>query len=291
MSEFRLRLIHLHSCREISRNILCKILQRDNHLKLIYDYSIHQWQTLFQLSPKNANSVFKHLHSCTPQQLLNYFHKNNIHIITIEDQEYPLLLKQIFDPPFVLYAMGRIEVLFDNRRLAVIGTRVPSEFGVAAVAKLVPPLAEKGWTIVSGLAKGIDSITHSYTINTSGHTIAVLGSGFNYMYPKENIGLFLKLSQKHLVLTEYPPHTPPRKWHFPARNRIISGLSHAVLVIEAKEKSGSLITADQALEQGRDVFAVPGSIFSEQSKGTNYLIQQGAKLITSEEDILLELED
>ena len=290
MSDFRQRLIHLHSCYELNRNQLCKILSQDNQLKFIYHHSIQQWQMQFQLSSQTATTLYKHLHSYTPQQLSNYFYKNNIHIITIEDQEYPVQLKQIFDPPFVLYAMGRIEVLLEERRLAVIGTRMPSEDGVAAVAKLVPPLAEKGWTIVSGLARGIDSLTHWHTINSSGQTIAVLGSGFRYMYPKENIGLFLKLSKKHLVLSEYPPHTPPRKWHFPARNRIISGLSQAVLVIEAKEKSGSLITADQALEQGRDVFAVPGSIFSEQSLGTNYLIQQGAKLIRNEADILLELE-
>ncbi|WP_227935798.1 DNA-processing protein DprA [Alkalihalobacillus deserti] len=291
MYDFRQRLIHLHSCRELSRNALCKILNLDNELKSIYDYSINQWKVLLQLSPQTAESLFKHLHSYTPPQLLNYFQKKNIHIITIEDKDYPHLLKQIFDPPFVLYGMGRIEILLEERRLAVIGTRIPSKVGVATVTELIPPIAEKGWTIVSGLARGIDSLAHWNTINTSGHTIAVLGSGFNYIYPKENIGLFLKLSQNNLLLTEYPPHTPPKKWHFPARNRIISGLSQAVLVIEAKEKSGSLITADQALEQGRDVFAVPGSIFSKQSKGTNYLIQQGAKLITQAEDILLELND
>lgn len=289
MVDFRQRLIHLHSCSVVNRTVLCKILQLDNQLKSIYNYSISQWQVLFKLSPQTAETLFKHLHSYTPNQIVNYYSKKKIHIITIVDKEYPFLLKQIFDPPFVLYGMGRIEILFEERRIAVIGTRLPSKIGVQTVAKLVPSIAEQGWTIVSGLAKGIDSSAHWNTINTLGKTIAVLGSGFNYIYPKENVGLFLKLTQNNLLLTEYPPHTPPKKWHFPARNRIISGLSHAVLVIEAKEKSGSLITADQALEQGRDVFAVPGSIFQEQSKGTNYLIQQGAKLITSVEDILIEL--
>jgi DNA processing protein len=289
MSEFRQRLIHLHSCLEINRNLLAKIINYDQQLQSIYDYSIKQWQVLFQLPLHKAESLYHHLHICKPEHLLNYYYNKHIHLITIADAEYPILLKQIYDPPYVLYGLGQKDVLKQDKRLAVIGTRVPSKTGIQAVAKLIPPLAQKDWIIVSGMAKGIDSCAHWQSIQAGGRTIAVLGSGFNFIYPKENIHLFSKLSQKNLLLTEYPPNTPPQKWHFPARNRIISGLSQAVLVIEAKEKSGSLITADQALEQGRDVFAVPGSIFSDQSKGTNYLIQQGAKLVANEQDILLEL--
>lgn len=289
MSEFRMRLIHLHSCREASWRLLYKIILHDRTLHDLYNYSKHQLQSLFHLTPSKAHRLFHDLHAYTPEQICSYYVKRKIQPITIADPAYPHLLKQIYDPPFVLYTMGMQRILTGEKRLAVIGTRRPTEAGLRSVARLIPPLVQQDWTIVSGMARGIDSSAHIETIRAGGYTIAVLGAGFDYIYPKENEKLFLHMSKKQILLTEYPPFTPPQKWHFPARNRIISGLSKAILVIEAKEKSGSLITADQALEQGRDVFAVPGSIFSAQSTGTNQLIQQGAKLVITEDDILNEI--
>ncbi len=142
---------------------------------------------------------------------------------------------------------------------------------------------------MSGMAKGIDAYAHWQAIEQRGQTIAILGSGLNYVYPPSHRDLFQKLAAQQLIISEYPPHFPPRKWQFPERNRLISGLSRGVIVVEAKEKSGSLITADQALEQGREVFAVPGPIYSPASQGTNHLIQQGAKLVMSAADVLNEL--
>lgn len=289
MAEFRKRLIHLHSSRHASWKLINKIIHHDRTLQDLYHFNKHHLQSLFNLSPTNADHFYHDLHSYTPEQIHAYYTKRNIYPITVDDPTYPSLLKQIYDPPFVLYTMGRQSVLTHEKILAVVGTRKPTPLGLRSVAKLIPPLTMNDWTIVSGLASGIDASAHTETIKAGGNTIAVLGSGFDFIYPKENEKLFSHMAKNQILLTEYPPYIPPQRWHFPARNRIISGLSKAVLVIEAKEKSGSLITADQALEQGRDVFAVPGSIFSMQSKGTNELIQQGAKLVTSTEDILDEL--
>ncbi len=274
----------------MSRNLLRSILINDPELKKIYRDSEYYLQTEFKIPLIKARSIYKYLRNSSPEQILSYFYSKNIFTMTILDSDYPLLLKDIYDPPFVMYGMGDRAVIASERRLAVIGTRAPTSTGIQTVSKLVPAISRHDWTIVSGFARGIDSLAHWQTIKSSGKTIAVLGSGHSYLYPKENFSLFSQMSKKQLLLSEYPPDTPPQKWHFPARNRIISGLSKAVLIIEAKERSGSLITADQALEQGRDVFAIPGSIFSPQSKGTNFLIQQGAKLVLNEEDILQEIE-
>jgi DNA processing protein len=265
------------------------LLIEDPDLQKIYHDSNYLLQPRFQIPHVKAQSIYKYLCNSSPEQILSDFHSKNIFTMTILDSDYPILLKEIYDPPLVLYGMGARTIITSEKRLAVVGTRAPTSIGIQTVAKLVPAMSLRDWTIVSGFARGIDSFAHWQTIKASGKTIAVLGSGLSYLYPKENFDLFSQMSKKHLLLSEYPPDTPPQKWHFPARNRIISGLSKAVLVIEAKERSGSLITADQALEQGRDVFAIPGSIFSPQSKGTNLLIQQGAKLVLNEEDILQEI--
>ncbi|MDT8859039.1 DNA-processing protein DprA [Alkalihalobacillus sp. MEB130] len=286
MFTLKKRLIHLHSCPHISRKILRSILLQDPELKTIYHSSIANLQSMYHLPLQKAERILSYIQQTSPDQCLSYLKSKEIQTITFLDSDYPLLLKKIYDPPLVLYALGDKTVLCSEQRLAVIGTRAPTPIGRKTVSTLIPPITKKGWTIVSGFAKGIDSLAHWEAVNASGTTIAVLGSGHSYVYPKENVSLFSQMSKSHLILSEYPPQTPPQKWHFPARNRIISGLSKAVLVIEAKEKSGSLITADQALEQGRDVFAVPGSIYSPQSQGTNYLIQQGAMLVRNEYDIL-----
>lgn len=265
------------------------VLSKDHTLKDLYSYTAKTFQEWLHLPNQKAEQLYEDLHRYSPITILPYFKKNNIIPITIFDESYPKLLTHIYDPPFVLYAKGNVNSLKQEKRISIVGTREPTRYGLQALSTIIPRLVEHNITIVSGLAKGIDTYSHQLAIKHHGTTIAVLGSGFNYPYPKENEHLMTKMAEDHLLLTEYPPHIPPKRWHFPKRNRIISGLSHAVFVVEAKEKSGSLITADQALEQGRDVFALPGSIFQETSVGTNRLIQQGAKLVLTVEDILNEI--
>jgi len=208
-------------------------------------------------------------------------------ILTFEDRNYPEYLKETFDPPYVLYCAGRIEAL-KGPAVSIVGARKPSAYGRAVAERLARDLAFRGLVIVSGLARGVDSIAHWGALE-GGKTVAVLGSGLETIYPRENRGLFNKIIEQGAVVSEFPPESPPLGFHFPIRNRIISGLSLAVIVVEATKKSGSLISARLALEQNREVMAVPGNITSELSQGTNWLIQTGAKLVERWEDVAEEL--
>jgi len=215
---------------------------------------------------------------------------NDIGKIIITDKEYPELLKKIPDPPKILYYRGEIkekELCF-----AIVGTRRYSSYGKQITLKIASQLAQVGITIVSGLAPGIDTFAHKAAVEQQKRTIAVLGTGIDEksIYPKENIGLSRKIVENNgCLISEYPPGTKGAKFTFPKRNRIISGLSLGVLVVEAKEKSGALITADYAILQKRKIFAIPGSIYFLNSRGTNNLIKNGAKLVDSANDILQEL--
>lgn len=209
-------------------------------------------------------------------------------VIKQNNKEFPEQLKNIPNPPKELYVKGEI-LPQDSLALAVVGTRKCSSYGREATFYLVEQLAQSGLTIVSGMARGIDSFAHQAAIEAGGRTIAVLGSGFNLVMSSTNRGLFQAIIQHGAALTEFPPDFFPTQWSFPVRNRLISGLSLGVLVIEAGEKSGALITARHAAEQGREVFALPGSIFSQASIGTLELIKSGAKLVRTVDDILSEL--
>lgn len=214
--------------------------------------------------------------------------KQNVGIITIEDKEYPKLLKEIHDPPICLYYKGNKKIL-NNVGIAIIGSRDYSEYGKKVAKNFSYNIAHNNINIVSGLAKGIDTYSHIGAICAKGKTIAVVGNGLDTIYPKENeivVNKILELGG--CILSEYPLGTKPERIHFPARNRIISGISNGLIVVEAKKKSGTLITVDFALEQGRDVFVVPGNIDSINSQGTNDLIKQGARVVTCYEDILEE---
>lgn len=207
--------------------------------------------------------------------------KNNIEIISIEDKEYPQLLKEIYDPPICLYVKGNKQIL-NKRALAIIGCREASNYGLKVAQEFAFNISKQNINIVSGLARGIDSASHLGAVNANQKTVAVLGNGLDMIYPKENIKLAQNiLNSGGAIISEYPLGTEPKKENFPARNRIISGMSKGVLVVEAKEESGTLITVDFALEQGRDVFVIPGNINSINSVGTNDLIKQGAKLVTN----------
>jgi DNA processing protein len=220
-------------------------------------------------------------------ETLSWIGRKGYFVLTVDDPEYPETLREIFDPPYVLYGAGRPEVLREPA-VAVVGARRPTPYGRAVAEKLGRDLAASGLVVVSGLARGIDSIAHWGALE-SGRTVAVLGSGLDDVYPPENKGLFRKVAETGAVITEFPPRMPPLGFHFPLRNRIISGLSLATLVVEATRQSGSLITARLALEQNRDVMAVPGNLTSELSRGANWLIKSGAKLVETWEDVVEEL--
>jgi DNA processing protein len=213
--------------------------------------------------------------------------KKGYSLVTFEDNEYPVYLREIFDPPPVLYCAGRPEAL-QGPAVAVVGSRRPSPYGRAVAEKMAADLASRGIVIVSGMALGIDSIAHWGALN-EGRTVAVLGSGFEDVYPKANRRLFDRIAESGAVVSEFPLDTPPFASNFPRRNRIISGLARAVVVVEAAAESGSLITAGFALEQNREVMAVPGNVTSDVSRGTNGLIKRGAKLVAGWEDVAEEL--
>lgn len=287
LKDVRNRLIHISRCSGITRRILRKMLHFDRTLRKIYQLSPIVMSELFHFPIERATKFHHDLHS--PQTLnLLYKEQKQLKIITIVDENYPDMLKRIKDAPLVLYAKGNLNLLKNPFKISIIGTRNPSKEAYQKTRHYVQPLVSHGWLIVSGLARGIDRFAHEITLDYGGQTIAILGSGFHHPYPKENFHLLKKIVQKGLVLTEYPPHCPPAKFHFPERNRIISGLSLGTLVVEATEKSGTFITVDHALDQGRDVYVVPGPPNIPQTRGCHRLIQEGAKLVIDVNDILEE---
>ena len=209
-------------------------------------------------------------------------------LVAISDPRYPKRLKEVFDPPIVLFARGRVELL-ESIMLGVVGTRRPTAYGIAATERLSPDLAQAGLTIVSGMARGIDTAAHRGALAVGGDTIAVFGCGVDQVYPAENRKLAAEIAEKGLRISEFPMSSPAYPQNFPIRNRIISGMSVGVLVVEGAQYSGSSITARMALEQQREVFAVPGNITSKMSWGPNLLVKQGAKLVQEWNDVLVEL--
>lgn len=239
-------------------------------------------------SPKMANQLIEHKNRIDLEKYQRLLARDQIAVIGKDDPLYPAQLKEIFHAPFALFCRGNLDLLKQNQ-IAVVGTRRPSLYGLQVTEKIVPQLVRDGLVVTSGLAQGIDSLAHQNTLNKQGRTIAVLGSAVDDDVLKQNPNCSLAwdiLDKNGLILSEYPPLFLANKNTFPARNRIISGLSLGTLVIEAGQKSGALITANYALEQNREVFAIPGSIFSSQSIGSNQLIKKGAKPVLSIEDIL-----
>ncbi len=241
------------------------------------------------IEPKLAEEIIRRRREIYPDEELKKVQNLKISVITLKDEAYPRLLKQIYAPPPLLYYFGNLAPA-DDYPLAVVGTRKISGYGRQATEYIVSELAAAGLTIVSGLALGIDACAHQATVAAFGKTIAVLGSGLDNIFPAANCRLAQNIiAGGGAVISEFPPGTPALKQNFPRRNRIISGLSLGTLVVEAGEKSGALITARYALEQNREVFAVPGGIFYPFSAGPNYLIKQGAKPVTAAADILEQL--
>jgi DNA processing protein len=214
--------------------------------------------------------------------------QRNLRVVSLTSRHYPALLKEIADPPLALYVWGRL-LPEDAISLAVVGSRRATPYGIEACERLSHELAGRGATIVSGLARGIDAAAHRAALTAGGRTLAVLGSGLDVIYPRENLRLAEGIAQAGAVLSEFPLGTPPLPGHFPRRNRIISGLALGTIVVEAAERSGSLISARIAAEENREVFAIPGPVVSPTSRGTHRLIQNGAKLVVEAHDVIEEL--
>lgn len=240
------------------------------------------------LYPDSIQHLLKLRQEIHPDSLLEKVHKLGAWVMTFADDNYPPLLREIQDAPMVLFIKGTLAPS-DQRAVAVVGTRKASTYGTEMTRRLVVGLVQAGVTIISGMAHGIDGTAHQEAIRAGGRTLAVLGCGLDVMYPAQHRDLAAQIAEHGALISEFPLGMPPLQENFPIRNRIVSGLSLGVLVVEAPEKSGALQTATYAGEHGRDVFAVPGNVISPSSMGANRLIQDGAKLVITVEDILKEL--
>ncbi len=273
----------LKSVNCIQKNLLLKLYCMPQEIWKLEEEELNK---IKGLSKESINEILNNKNRENLEEYVNYINKENIKIITIYDEIYPEKLKNIYDNPVVLYAKGNLKLL-NEEGVSIVGSRNCSSYGKQISELLAYNLAKNNKCIISGLAKGIDTCAHIGTLKAKGKTIAVIGNGIDNIYPFENKKLSeLILKNNGLIVTEYIIGSRPDKLNFPQRNRIISGLSDGVVVVEAKRKSGALITADFALEQGKDVFAIPGNINNVNSEGTNELIKQGAHIVTNYKDIL-----
>jgi DNA processing protein len=237
------------------------------------------------LGPQILAALLHERETLDPDAEMRRIEERGFRLVTWDDEGYPIRLKEIPQPPPVLYLWGEMGPQ-DRWATAVVGTRQPTAYGQSVARELAAALAANGVTVVSGLARGIDALSHRAALEAGGRTLAVLGSGLDQIYPPEHEKLAQEIAKNGAILTDYPLGTKPEPGNFPPRNRIISGLALAVVIVEAGEGSGALITADFAADQGREVFAVPGPIFNRASRGTNRLIKAGARPLTSPEDVL-----
>lgn len=270
------RLLALHYVYPLPLQKLQPLLSPVNILNTFENVHYDEIAKVLQISAHKAYQLSQNFRQFMTTSFEEVYAQANIVPIPFYHPYFPAQLFEISSPPTVLYVKGQYSLLSNNRQIAIIGSRKATAYSKRAIDVIVPPLIQHGYTVVSGLARGADTLAHRATLDMGGHTIAVLGHGFNYLYPAENRILAKQLAEHHLLLTEYPPYMKPEKWHFPMRNRIISGLSQALVVTEAALKSGTLITTELALEQGKDVFVVPGPIDAMQSRGTNQLLFEGA---------------
>lgn len=248
-------------------------------------YALKKDGALKQFSEQDVETIAAGRNAEKVQMEYAKLQKDSIYFVSREEEEYPGKLIPIFDAPYALYYKGRLPGS-QEKLLAVVGARECSPYGIETAKYLAAAIAKAGIGVVSGLARGIDSCAHTGAVSAGGITYAVLGCGIDICYPRENINLYMELQQEGGIISEYPPGTAPAAGNFPMRNRIISGLSDGILIIEAKEKSGSLITIDYGLDQGKEIYALPGRATDRLSAGCNNLIKMGAKLVTTPKDIL-----
>jgi len=282
-------LLRLYSISGIGPGRMRVLLSAFESPTAVLDAPIQQLLRIQGIESKTAKKIKNEVNEKFVEEQLKQIEKHNVDIISYWEVDYPACLKKIYDPPAFLFIKGKI-IPDDELAIGIVGTRVASQYGKNVTEQFTRDLIELKFTIVSGLARGVDTVAHRQAINSGGRTLAVLGSGIDKIYPPENNKLAEQISNSGAIISEYPFGTNPDGGNFPRRNRIISGLSLGVLITEAGAKSGALITAFQALEQNREVFAVPGPIHSGKSMGSNQLIKEGAKLVQGVQDILLELE-
>ena len=267
-----------------------KLIEYFGSASAIFKQRIAILKSVEGIGYKLAEQLSKGPQQYNPQDEERLADQAGVILLSRECPQYPRLLLEIVDPPLVLYVKGQLDVLQQgNSSLAVVGSRRPTRYGLTQAQALSTNAVAAGWTIISGLAIGIDAAAHQATVQAGGQTIAVLGSGLARLYPQDNIELARSICEKGAVISEFPMTYPPDRRSFPMRNRIISGMSSGTIVVEAGLKSGTLITANQALEQGRAVFAMPGPVDRPHSRGCHSLIRQGAVLIESIADVMEEL--
>lgn len=274
---FEHRLLALHYIYPKPLNRIKRLMIDDPHLEYLENRPAWEISQLLGIAPEAAIFLKNGYKKSLKNPYSVTYEKYRILPISYNHPYYPQSLFHLIDPPTILYAKGNLNLLHNEDRIGVIGARKASPYSKKAMDAIVPDLVAAGFTIVSGLAKGADAMAHRTAINCGGKTIAVTGSGFLHPYPKENRELNNIIEETQLVITEYPPYVQPKRWNFPMRNRIISGLVKGVLVTEAQVKSGTLSTIEHALEHGKDIFAVPGDIGSALSEGPHKLISEGAK--------------
>ncbi|MCK4357524.1 MAG: DNA-processing protein DprA [Candidatus Cloacimonetes bacterium] len=279
--------LKLVSINSLGPSKIQKLLKIFKSPKEIFKYDNKQLSNLTFLSKNTINEISKNENNEFIENQLNLLEKYNVRLVSITENEYPDLLKFIYNPPILLYIKGNI-LPRDSRAIAIVGTRKPTNYGKIMVQKIGREIAKTGFTIVSGLAYGIDSCAHKAALDAGGRTIAVCGTGLDIVYPSVHTVLAKDIIQSGALISEFPLGTKIEAWNFPTRNRIISGMCKGTFVIEGKKTSGALLTAKMALDQNRDVFALPGNVNYPQSEGPNYLIKLGAKIVTNAQDILEE---
>ena len=262
-----------------SRRIHC-LFENCESARELYGLSEKQLYHIEGITKKEAEAIWESKKSWKLGRKWNELWEQGISFVSIEQKEYPRRLRNIINPPFSLYYKGKLPDP-NKKAVAIVGARGRSQYGSLAASKLGAELARQKIEVISGLARGIDADSHAGALDAGGDTYAVLGNGVDCCYPRQNQYLYEKIRDQGGILSEYPVRSETVSWHFPERNRIISGLSDVVVVVEARKKSGSLITADYAMEQGKDVYALPGRIFDPLSEGCNQLIFQGAGIITN----------
>ena len=287
MTEFE-ALLRLHMTRGIGTKTYQALIERFGSSEAILNAPRAELEAVQGIGPKLATAVIETSRNIDIATEINLAKEKNVQIIPHTSDQYPKHLKAIYDPPLILYVKGNL-LETDVIALAIVGARRCTYYGLSQAERFSRLLAQKGFCIVSGMARGIDAAAHRGAINSNGRTIAVLGCGLGVIYPRENIELAEQIPQHGAIVSELPMNTPPDFRNFPPRNRLISGLSLGVLVVESSLNSGSLITAQWALEQGKEVFAIPGNIDNIYSRGTHKLIKEGAKLVEDITDILQEL--
>ncbi len=287
---FTERLLALHYVFPVPLNRLQKLFEVDPDLTLLDQISTQKLAGYLNLSVEKAGILQENYIKTLNSPLNEAYMAHNIFPIPFHHSLYPNKLLALYDPPVVLYTKGLVDILKNWRRIAIVGSRQATNYSEKILNYIIPPLVEQKYVIVSGLAKGADRMAHEATIKFSGQTIGVLGHGLFHLYPKENRKLAEMMEKEHLLISEYPPYVKPQKWHFPMRNRIISGMSEGILVTEAAEKSGTLSTIDHGLENGKHIFVVPGDITKPLSKGPHKLLLEGAMPVWNGYQIIEEIE-